>query len=711
MTRVSPAVRATRRMLHRLARAHDVHTVYQGTDGRRHSAADDVLVAALAALGVGVSDPADAPAALRATISSRQRRVIEPVIVHRSGTSVNAQVSLDAHVDPQQVWIAVRREDGTVDRRRLDERGARLVGAVEDDGTTRHLHRFRLRRADLPTGYHELVVEGPGTEASALVVSAPSRLPAARRQWGLSVPLYALRTRGDWGVGSYRDLAAFSSWVGELGGSLAGTLPLYPAFGDAPGADASPYLPVSRLAWNELYVDVESVPELAALPEVAAQLAAPALREQLFRLRRSRISHPGATLAVKRRILEPMAQALAGRGARPSTRRAELDAWVATRPEILAYARFRAERERGGDTAVTYHLYVQWLADSQLAAAAAGRGTGAGLYLDLPIGVHPEGFDQQWAPDAFVTGVSAGAPPDDFFAGGQCWGFPPLHPEGIRAQGYRYVAAVLRHVMRHAAALRIDHVMGLQRLYWVPDGVDPRDGVYVGYRGDELHAVLALEAERAGTVVVGEDLGTVPTSVERAMARDRMLCSHVLQFESSTEDPLPPAPRRALASWGTHDLPPFAAYWRGLDIGDRRRRDVIDAAGAEAERKERARWRAALLARLPGTGLAALPADGEAAEERRALSGSLRHLAAGEAEIVLVDLEDLWLETEPQNRPGTGPEAGNFRRRAARTLEEAATDTEVAAVLREVDAERRPGLTATGTSPTDTHRSNWGGPT
>ena len=712
MTRVSPAVRESRRALHRLARLLNVHTVYQGTDGRRHGAADDVLVTVLAALGAPISDASGAADALRAVVAERQRQVLEPVVVHRAGTSIATEVRLPVRVDPADVWLTIRREDQELERRRLGAAGARMVGASDEDGTAWYHHRIRLRRSALPSGYHHLVLEGPGVEASAVVVSAPARLPPAGRQWGVSIPLHALRTRGDWGVGSYGDLAGLADWVGEHGGELAGTLPLYPTYLDAPGADPSPYLPVSRLAWSELYVEVESLPELAAAPEARTQLASPALREQLFRLRRSPVTHPGATLALKRRLLEPMAAVLAGSDPSVSARRAELDGFVAARPEVEAYARFRAEREGGGPEAVAYHRYTQWVADAQLSAAGSSRaGTGCGLYLDLPVGVHAEGFDPWWEPEAFVPGVSGGAPPDDFFSGGQSWGFPPLHPERIRTQGYRHVAAVFRHAMRHADALRVDHVMGLQRLYWVPDGVDARQGVYVGYHGDELHAVLALEAERAGTVVVGEDLGTVPTTVERAMARDRMLSSFVVQFESTVDDPLPEPPRRALATLGTHDLVPFAAYWRGLDIGDRRRRDLLDAGQAAAERARRAQWRAAVLAVLAGPGLTALPADGEAAEERRALSGCLHHLAASPAEVVLVDLEDLWLETEPQNRPGTGTEAGNFRRRARRTLEDVMADSALAACLREVDAHRRPEVGAVAGTAGPGRHSHLGGTT
>ena len=727
-----PADNGTRRALQHLARLHGVQTGFRGTDGKRHVADDEVLVDVLGALGAPLTRRRDAPEALRAAHEELRRRIIEPVVAHRVGGSVTAAVSLPADVDPNSVWLSLVHEDGHTERRRLATPASRrvvarapAVGARPEaggDSEPTRLYGFRLRRAGLSAGYHRLVVEGPGIDAAALVISAPVRLPAVRRQWGLGIPLYALRTRTDWGVGSYRDLASFASWAGDKGAGLVGTLPLFATFLDGPGADPSPYLPASRLAWNDLYVDVDSLPELDLLPDLRSELRGPELRDQLFRLRRSPIAHPAATLALKRRFIEPLAQALVGLDARRSHRRAAWDRWITAHPEAVAYARFRSARERlgpswrqwpaheiaalrrpvsgaepwarivAGDAAAAYHLYAQWVSDVQLGAAADGPGGPASLYLDLPVGVHPDGFDPFMAPAAFVDGLTAGAPPDGFFARGQTWGFPPLHPEGDRAQGYRYLIAVLRTAMRHAAAVRVDHVMGLHRMYVVPPGGDAANGVYLGYRADELHALLVLEAHRSGTIVAGEDLGTVPTAVERAMARDRMLSSHVLQFESTARDPLPPAPRRSVASLATHDLPTFAGYWQGRDIGDRRRHDLCTPEAADDARDEREQWRSSVLGALPTRGLAVLPQDGAAVEERRALRGCLGHLAAGQAEVVMVDLEDLWLEREPQNRPGTGAEAGNFRRRAARTLEDVVADAEIAVLLREIDARRRPEL-------------------
>jgi 4-alpha-glucanotransferase len=302
------------------------------------------------------------------------------------------------------------------------------------------------------------------------------------------------------------------------------------------------------------------------------------------------------------------------------------------------------------------------------------------LYADLPIGVHPDGFDPLWAPGAFVPGAHGGAPPDLFFAGGQDWAFPPLHPERMRQDGYHYFIGVLRRAFRHADYLRVDHIMGLQRLYWIPEGFDARHGAYVSYRAEELHAVVALEAYRAGAVVVGEDLGTVPDGVRSRMAEDRMLRSWVLQFESSGADPLPPAPSGVLASWGTHDLPRFVAHFSGHDIGEREREGQLSPTDAAAERTGRAYWRAALLRALGMADDADDTNDADDPDEQgeiaaRALRGCLLHLASSAADLVLVDLEDLWGEREPQNRPGTGTGADNWRRRGTHTLSEAEHDT------------------------------------
>jgi 4-alpha-glucanotransferase len=326
------------------------------------------------------------------------------------------------------------------------------------------------------------------------------------------------------------------------------------------------------------------------------------------------------------------------------------------------------------EDAVRYHLYAQFAADRQLDTL------GDDLYLDLPVGAHPSGFDTWWEPKSFASSVSGGAPPDDFFSAGQNWGFRPLHPENIRDEEYRYVISYLRHLMSHAQAIRIDHVMGLHRLWWVPDGMDADKGAYVRYREEELRALVVLEAYRSGTVVAGEDLGTVPPEVRAAMVDDGMLSSFVYQFDSSVEEPLPHPRRLTLASLGTHDLPTFRSYWNGWDINrasanqettDSQKAEHSEATAGRAEWRQSVRWALGMDA----------PPDDETGEVREALRGLLSYLAASPAALVMVDLEDLMMETARQNTPGTAISEGNFSRRAEFTLEAMTRDPYVVDVL------------------------------
>jgi 4-alpha-glucanotransferase len=347
-------------------------------------------------------------------------------------------------------------------------------------------------------------------------------------------------------------------------------------------------------------------------------------------------------------------------------------------PELVAYARFQAGREQTGSGTEAlrgYYLYCQWAAAQQLSCAGAA----VGLYADFPIGTHPDGFDPRWSPTSFMSGGHGGAPPDEFFSEGQDWGFHPLHPQRMREDGYRYLIAALDRAFRHAECLRIDHVMGLERLFMIPEGFPARQGTYVSYPADELHALVCIGAARRGTAVVGEDLGTVPESVRRRMARDQMLRTWVFQFESTPAEPLPEPPRRAVAALGTHDLPTFAAFLWGDDITERERAGVLSPDAAAAARAERTEWRSRLLSQL-GLGTSArAPSEGDDLTFET-LEGCLARLARGAADLVLVDLEDVWGERAAQNHPGTGPGAGNWRRRSARSLDEIRKDPAVAAV-------------------------------
>jgi 4-alpha-glucanotransferase len=385
-------------------------------------------------------------------------------------------------------------------------------------------------------------------------------------------------------------------------------------------------------------------------------------------------------------VLEELARSFF---AEPSARHAPFQRFVESHPAVADYARFRAVGERlrapwpqwpqplrdgvlpedkDGEEAGRYHLYAQWLAHEQLQALAEkAKGHGPGLYLDLPLGVHRDGYDVWREREAFAIDAAGGAPPDAVFTKGQDWGFPPLHPERNRTQGYRYVIAYVRHHLRQAGLLRIDHVMGLHRLFWVPKGFAASEGAYVRYPAEELYAILSLESHRHTSAIVGENLGTVPAAVNATMARHRIHRMYVVQYElpSVLHRPLRAVPSDVVASLNTHDMPPFAAFWEGLDIHERFELGLMDEAGLQLERQNLSAMQEALVAVLRRGGWLR---EG-AADLRDVLQACLSHLAASPARVVLVNLEDLWLETLPQNIPGTGEERPNWRRKTRERFE------------------------------------------
>lgn len=712
---------AAARALAELAAAHGVQRSYVDAFGRRRRAGPGTVLAALRALGVPVERPEDAPAALRAHRRAAWTRPVEPVGVAWAGRLL-LPLRVPARATDAVADVLLEPEEGDPRGWRVPLGDLPVTGAAEVDGRA-YVRRLLTVPDPLPPGYHRLAMRVGRLRGSALVISAPPRAASgAGRGWGVFLPLYAARTRTTWGVGDFTALASLLAFVGDLGGDLVATLPLLSTFLDEP-FDPSPYAPVSRLFWNEIHVDVASSPELARCPEACELVASPGFRREVEMLERRPLVEHRSVIRVKRRVLELLAEEL-HRG--PSTRRDELERFAASRPELDDYARFRAECEhrrsawpawpepaRGGrlegapeaGRAVRYHRYVQFLAEEQLRRALeVGRERGAALLLDLPLGAHRVGYDTWRRRQLFAAEARAGAPPDRMFARGQDWGFPPLHPERIRDEGYRYVIASVRRQARYAGALRIDHVMSLHRLFWIPGGADATEGLYVRYPAEELYAILVLESHRAGAALVGEDLGTVPPYVRPAMARRGVRRAYVAQAEvwERTDGVLPAVPAEALATVNTHDTGTFAAFWAGRDLDLLEALGAMPPAAAASERERRARLRAGLVRFLRDGGWLAGRGD---PDPGRVLVGILRFLGSSPAASVVANLEDLWLEERPQNVPGTVDEYPNWRRRARHPLERIATMPEVVEALRELRRARasvgpgRSGPTPAGRPP------------
>ncbi|MGE4089989.1 MAG: 4-alpha-glucanotransferase, partial [Candidatus Binatia bacterium] len=636
--------------------------------------------ATLLALGVPVENLAEVPNVLRIHQQELWQQGCQPVYV-----------AWDGKVKQWEVRVAAQAHDGGfLQCQLLCENGEKkswvekldevpIVQHAEVEGV-RYVARQLTVPEPVPLGYHRLRCEIAGHSFDSLLVSAPRRAFAwPGKHWGVFLPLYAAHSLHSWGAGDFTDLAALVDWVADAGGQVVATLPLLTAFLDEP-FDPSPYAPASRLFWNEFYIDVTQVPELHHSPAAQALVSSPAFQREIVALQELPLVDYRRQMAVKRQVLAELVQTFFRT---PGDRVTAFRDYIASHPMVEDYAQFRSvgerlrtswlqwpQRLRDGEVqpadiderARDYHLYVQWIAHEQLqevSQRAADRDVH--LYLDLPLGVHRDSYDVWRERAAFALAASGGAPPDAVYTKGQDWGFPPLHPERIRQQGYRYVRAYVRHHLRQAGVLRIDHVMGLHRLFWVPHNLEAKDGTYVSYPAEELYAILTLESHRHHAMIVGENLGTVPAQVNTAMTRHGIRRMYVVEYELPTLDrqPLRRAPAASVASVNTHDMPPLAAFWEGLDLQERLALGLMDHAGLSHERELHEARKAAFVQLLQRQRW--LP-EGEA-DLQEILTASLSFLAASPADLMIVNLEDLWLETAPQNVPGTGNERPNWQRK------------------------------------------------
>ncbi|MFQ5892799.1 MAG: 4-alpha-glucanotransferase, partial [Nitrospinota bacterium] len=672
--------------LHQLARLYGMQTAYYDVESRCRQASPEALLLVLQALGAPVETFHDVHGALRERRQALWERSVEPVAIAWDGDPLSMTLRLPSGAADATIPCLLEVETGAARRWSCDLQAQSPDHVAEVEGT-RYVVKGLTLPGNIPWGYHRLTLEIQGRLFESMIIAAPRKAYGGRgedKTWGAFLPLYALHSQDSWGGGDFSDLGAFMEWVANQGGGVVATLPLLASFLDEP-YDPSPYTPASRLFWNEFYIDVTRVPDLEKCPAAQSLLGSGDTRKELEGLRSAALVDYRRQMGVKRKVLEAMARSFFSE---PIDRHPSFRRFVETHGPVEDYACFRAVGDRQGtpwpawphplregvlrpadydEEARGYYLYTQWLAHEQICALAnrARNGT-PGLYLDFPLGVHPYGYDVWRERELFASGIAVGAPPDTFFTEGQTWDFPPLHPEQSRAQHYRYVIASLDHHLRAAGILRIDHVMGLHRLFWIPRGMGPAEGVYVRYPAEELYAIVSLASHRHKAWIIGENLGTVPYYVNPTMARHNIHRMYVLQYELTADRsrPLRAIHADSVASLNTHDMPPFAAFWQGLDIEDREAMGLLDEVGVRRERKRRESIKRALVGFLKRQGHLRGPATMQAV-----LRACLAHLSASPARVVLVNVEDLWQETEAQNVPGTGEERPNWRRKAAYGLE------------------------------------------
>ncbi|TFZ01702.1 malto-oligosyltrehalose synthase [Ramlibacter rhizophilus] len=699
--------------------ATDFHDIW----GQRHPVAPAHLAALLGALGVQTDGGAQAGQALAQATRDAWAEPLAPVVAIEAG---RGHWSMALRLPPawERVQWRLTEEGGATHEGEALVRELAQTGHGEAHDGPRIERRLQLPPA-LPAGYHQLRIEGmPG---EALVISAPARcwrppaLEGEGQVWGPAVQLYALRSRRNWGMGDFSDLGALADRAAERGAGILGLNPLHALFPHNP-AHASPYSPSSRRFLNALYIDVEAVPGFADCEAAARRVRSPEFQSRLARLREAPlVDYPGVA-AAKFEVLELLwrdfearelggaggegAQATSDAGARflafvqeggeSLYRHALFEAlqahfhqadpgvwgWPVWPPEfrdpaapaVREFAREQASRVR-------FHQYLQWLASTQLAQAgqrAQARGMGVGLYLDLAVSVDRAGSDAWSAADCFALDAGVGAPPDDFNAQGQAWGLPPLRPDRLRARGYDVFIETLRSSMRGVGALRIDHVMALMRLFWIPPGLSPREGAYVHYRLDELLAIVALESQRHRCLVIGEDLGTVAEEVRTGLSRIGVLSYRLLYFERAEGgDFKPPAqyPAQALVAVSTHDLPTLSGWWAGHDLRLREQLGLFPTPELmQRQLMDRAQDRVRLLLAVQQAGLLTpsevAAASGSPVLEPRVIEAVHAWLAQAPSQVMMVQLEDVLGMSEQANLPGTTDQHPNWRRKLVASLDD-----------------------------------------
>jgi 4-alpha-glucanotransferase len=646
--------------LRRLAAAHGVATSYRNERREPVQVDADVVIRVLGLLDVEAGTEADRHAEL-AKLAERDRAgVIAPTIA----------VRLDGRRRPLPGAASLVGEDGS-------------EMAVRDE-----------LPADLSPGWYRLHTHD-GQEAT--VIAAPSQVPASPATWGWMLQLYALRSARSWGIGDLGDLREFVNWTaGEHGAGAVLLNPLH-APGPTHPVQPSPYTPSSRRFANPLALRIEDID--------AYRRADPDTRAEVDALRVSpttgRIDHD-LVWAAKRDALEllwrsegrpsPFDDPSVSEGLRNWAAYCALaerhggrwSRWPEPLRDVAGPAVASARRELAPRLA--FHAWVQQRCAEQLTAvraAAHEAGMSLGVLHDLAVGVDADGADAWALADVLASGVSVGAPPDNFTPRGQDWGLPPWRPDRLAATGYAALRDMLRAVLAHADGLRIDHVAGLWRLWWIPPGDSPDRGTYVHYDADTMLAVLALEAHRAAATVVGEDLGTVEPEVTEALAGNEMLGCAVAWFtrdESAAGEPLlPPAewPSRAAASLSTHDLPTAAGFLRGDHVRARADLGLLDDVAAEQAKadKERVEW----LTLLRSEGLLPDADDGAPEPDETAIIAAMhRFLASTPSRLKLISPYDVIAETRQPNLPGTVDEYPNWRLPLPVTLEQLKADPRVA---------------------------------
>jgi 4-alpha-glucanotransferase len=719
-------------LIEKLAQLRGIADAYHDYRGELKHFTLETKAGILSAMGCAVDDENELAASLEQLQAFRWRKFL-PALAAARGTRISFDINVTA-----------REFGGSIVWRVHLENGSRLGGVTstadcpevwrgEVAGSWITRRRFELK-LDLPPGYHEFdaKISGGAAERCSLIISPPTcyeppAIVLGRRLWGVAVQLYTLRSRSNWGMGDFLDLQLLIRWMAARGAGFIGLNPLH-ALAPADPERSSPYSASSRHFLNVLYIAMPLIPELEACSAARRRLADPEFASRLARLRAQEYVDYRGVAELKFEILALLYQDFRDKHlATGSERAGSFLAFVAERGAPLQlHARFDAldrhlrathgcasgwlswpqeYRDVNGIAAahfalshpaeVEFYTYLQWLAHEQLTSAQAltrELGMPIGLYGDYAVGANPSG-SETWADQAsYSLGAEIGAPPDPLALRGQGWGIPPQDPAAMQAQCLRGFMHLIRDNMRYYGALRLDHVMSLCRVWWVPGGCSPSDGAYVQYPLYDLLTVLSLESARSSCLVVGEDLGVVPEEMRRAMPEFGLYHYKVLLFEKADGRFRQPDEftKRALATATTHDMPTLRSYWEGRDIELRRRLNLYPSAEIEEDvSRERGHDREMLLSALREQGLNPAHPSTPSEPFTPDLSHALHlYLARSSTTLVALQIEDLLGMVDPVNVPGTYHEYPNWQRKLDADIEDMAARADFAAQFAEINRAR-----------------------
>ncbi len=671
--------------LARLAAAMGIQTSYESSLGGIRETSPEAMIAVLQALGIPLKTNLSNLHSLSVELrKERARHLCEPVFVAWGKNSPRISLNTPKGAADRRAEVQVCSEDG-----RLMEFKLKIIPDAAGKGCVTLPHT-------LPCGYYDLTVRAGRASAAAFLIVAPARVyqdPRFRRNTrslGLFSPVYSLLSAQSVGIGDLGDFGRFLSWAGSAGCAIVGTLPLFACFVDGPVTEISPYAPVSRLFWNEIFINLGASGVTRGLDD-------------------GRLVDYQKAYRAKRKLLNKTAGKFFALGEDKSD---EFQSFLREEPLVEDYGRFRAAGEkqcvlwqhwparmRDGDLRDSdydkedffFHIYSQWLFQKQLLkiqhAENKSRASLPALYLDFPLGVHRGGFDLWAMKSSFAPDASAGCPPDRAHPEGQDWGIIPLHPSAMRMDGYRYLRLCFAKQMKFCSILRLDHIMSLFRLYWAPQGLGPANGAYVRYPCEEMTAILSVESHRHKCTLIGEALGTVPPEIPALMKERNILRMYVQQrsLAPEPETAIKEPPEDCFAYFGTHDQPTFRGFWNYQDLKDKALLGRMTAPELKNKISDRRSLKAAVTAFFRKSRL--LPAKPSSLFP--VMTAFFRTLCRSPARAVILNIEDFWLEEKPQNTPATSTERPNWRRLHRFGLEKIERDRKIKNLIAALLKDRR----------------------